>query len=494
MAPHKVSTDRVVPLLPYDTNLLLRPCMIRALLVFEAVLDPKLLHDKLWHIVAEREGWSRFGARLRKSSLTGLEYHIPARFSVGRPAINFNHITYRMKIREHPEACQLLPTLGPITKSYTAPGESFYVPKWAPKKISDYFECDLPLLGVNVISFQDATLIAVHLPHTITDGTGVSALLRAWTLALQNREDEIAAPLAIDVDPLDTLDEQIRSEPRKGWLPEWQSSLLSWTWTALGLLPRAWDPPIEFRTVVVPAREMRKLREMALQHLAAEQQQQQRRRRQPPVLSDGDILSAWWSQICVSHLPKNSWKRAALIHAVSFGPQLPSVNPACADRPVLSNMVEPFAMPVEIDYINNKPLGQVASKIRAELKAARTFERLKAYAAWSRRTKFDLPPPFLSADMFILSLSNLAMAKSFELDFSAAAVNPEGASHPLNPSNFLVRVPGGDVFNATWIMGKDGSGNYWLNCGAREDHWPKIDKILERGIGMTSDPNIRARL
>ncbi|KAK5988933.1 Acetyltransferase adrJ [Cladobotryum mycophilum] len=273
MASRKVSTDRVVPLLPYDTLRPLQHIVIRMILVFDSILDSKKLHDTLWHIVAEREGWSRFGARLRRSGSTGLEYHIPAKYSGGRPALNFNHTTHRAKIRDHAEGCQLLPSVGTETKAHLAPGEDFFMPKTGPNKLDDYLESDLPVLGLNVISFEDATVVVLHLPHVLTDGTGIALLLHAWVLALNNKEDKIPIPLAVDVDLLGPLDEEIKLESDKGWLlSDWQRSWLGWTWLNIRSLPRTLDPPLELKTIIVPAARMKVLREAALQDRMAGQE------------------------------------------------------------------------------------------------------------------------------------------------------------------------------------------------------------------------------
>ncbi|KAK5988932.1 Acetyltransferase adrJ [Cladobotryum mycophilum] len=147
---------------------------------------------------------------------------------------------------------------------------------------------------------------------------------------------------------------------------------------------------------------------------------------------------------------------------------------------------------MDIDSITKRPLGQVAEKIRADLRKAQTVKNLKSYASWIKRTKYGLPPLYCTPDMFVVSMSNTLMARFLDLDFSGALIGKQDdvIARLAKPANAMFRTLGADIFNMSWIMGRDVGGNYWLNCAVRKDHWPGIEKQLEK----KSDSNIRARL
>ncbi|KAK5988251.1 Acetyltransferase adrJ [Cladobotryum mycophilum] len=458
--PPRVPTDTVVPLQPYDSNLFLQGLIIRPLYAFDAVLSTAKLRRTLWAVV-ELEGWQRFGARLRRRGVVDLEYHIPAKFSSSRPAVHFTEVTFDMSIKDHLEARHLMaPVVDTAINTYNAPYDGLLLGEDTPKH--DYLNSDLPLLGLHIILFSDATLVMPYLPHCLTDGAGFAALFSAWVLMLQGKECEIPTPFAVEVDPLGDVDESA-SESTGGFLSAEQSSALSWTRYLMANMNRVLFTTKEFRTIVIPPSQMKRLRERATQDLLAD-----RSADNPPTrLTNGDILFAWWACLALSHLPRNSKTPAAILTAISLRHYLPG-------SLVLNNLLDTVAVVMETSFIRKRPLGQVANQIRTLIKSSQTPEHLKSYASWWRASKMGVPQPFGTPDSTVIGVLNVAMADLFDLDFSSAAIGlrssqDDGSKRIVKPVNVQIRVFGCDPLDISWIVGKDGNSNHWLSCAAQNN-------------------------
>ncbi|KAK5991872.1 Transcriptional regulator calD [Cladobotryum mycophilum] len=499
MAPPRVPTDRVVPVLPYDSSMAVLTSKIHVLLAYNAVLDPERLRDTLWSVV-EREGWERLGARLRRVGLTGLEFHIPVKFTLERPAINFSQVTHDTSIASHPEACHLVAPIDTETiKTYPAPIEGLILPEGSPVNLFDYLSRDIPLLGIHVVSFRDAAVVVFYLPHMLLDGTGIIATLNAWTMALHGEDCKIPTPIAMDVDPLASIKPNPNLLKPTRHFP-WVWTGLSWGRYVLAISPRLLFSSRVFKTIIVPPSQMKRLRERAIQELAAERGTVKDGR--PATLSDGDVLAAWWLRLELSHLPKHSKQKVSLVNAVALRQFLPGeADPKRPDsKIVFSNIFDFVRVIMDADYIKNQPLGQVANRIRTILRKAQTPERLESFATWWKTSRLTCPKLFGTSDMYVIGFSNMTMGKFFKIDLLGAAVDRETRSSPLNPSNVQLRVTGASPFNGTWIAGKDDNNNYWLNCGTWSPYWPKIEEALAKenmaaeAIPMRVLAPIRARL
>lgn len=64
VTPPKVHTDTVLPLHHQDDNLIYRSIFINVMMRFDLVLDPDQLRASLEKLL-DRDGWNKFGARLR---------------------------------------------------------------------------------------------------------------------------------------------------------------------------------------------------------------------------------------------------------------------------------------------------------------------------------------------------------------------------------------------------------------------------------------------
>lgn len=61
------------------------------------------------------------------------------------------------------------------------------------------------MLGLHIVSFTDATLATLSWSHVLLDDMRRKALLDAWSLVLQGREDEVLPLHGVETDPMATL-------------------------------------------------------------------------------------------------------------------------------------------------------------------------------------------------------------------------------------------------------------------------------------------------
>jgi hypothetical protein len=179
----------------------------------------------------------------------GLEYHIPASFTPSRPALSYSHVSFNTPSTSHPLASLLpKPSQRPAVVGDPDAFLPLMHPPGSPTKLSDYTQSDIPQLGLHIVSFDDKTLVTMYWLHTLMDAMGKSALLDAWTLILQGREEEVRVPVGVDIDPLEQLgrDPTERHKLEEQRMGIW--GMLSW---GLGQLPHLWRKQ-ETRMVCIP--------------------------------------------------------------------------------------------------------------------------------------------------------------------------------------------------------------------------------------------------
>ena len=154
-------------------------------------------------------------------------------------------------------------------------------------KLEDYLVSDLPVLGLHISRFSDATLIGLSFPHVVFDAGGLYYFLKSWTSLM--RGQDIAPPASTKEDRLVALSGSADGE----------SSILSiyllsgWTffvyifWMVLDL---ARNPTVTTHSIYVPGSYIAKLRSEALSELP-----------EGSWVSEGDVIYSWWLKAIVLH-------------------------------------------------------------------------------------------------------------------------------------------------------------------------------------------------
>lgn len=334
--------------------------------------------------------------------------------------------------------------------------------------MGEYLNQDIPQLGLHIVSFNDKTLVTLYWPHTLMDAMAKKALLNAWMLILQGRDEEVVPPHGDDGDPLADL----------GKNPTEPHCLNSQRLSIFGLgqygIRNIGDffRTKENRMVCIPGSFIATLRRKAIRELATAGVEQ-------PFLTEGDVLCALWTRVAISHLPQDSQRLVVLNNAYSLRAPL-ETDLLSKGVPYLSNAIGFIHVLLQSQVIFTKPLSYVAYAIRNAIRQLGTRAQVEAFASMWRESIAKLPPFFGSSGMHMVTYSNWTKAKLYELDFSAAIVKPgERNKKPGFPTYIQNNQFGLVLPNAFPIIGKDNEGNFWLSGYMNKGQWEKIGELLE---------------
>ena len=343
-----------------------------------------------------------------------------------------------------------------------------------PTNVRDYLTKDEPLLTLIVVSFRDATLVCLSWPHFLCDAVGLGIILHAWSLELQGRGDEIPKPIGVDWDPLAEV----------GQHPSEQHTLEKSRLSTAGFL--FWSlrhiPEIllrrkqQNRMVCIPGPYLQQIREEALRDLPADLNDERKL-----ILSEGDVLSAWWAQVNSAYLAKSPKRLVSLINGLGWrytDGLLPS------EGPYFGNAVGMCITSMPAEKLTRGPLNYVASRVRQSITESRRIEQVEAYAALWRKYPARMNPIFGNATMHLVTMSNWSKAHILDLDFSAAVVANVRDSSFVQPGagrpSYTQSCFRGIVFpNFAIVHGKDAQGNYWLSSVTTSKHWESIKDAID---------------
>ncbi|KAK8087331.1 hypothetical protein PG994_002305 [Apiospora phragmitis] len=490
-SPPRVPTDTVIRMHYFDDTIVFRTFVLYTLFVFDEVLDAQQLKSALERVVT-REGWNKLGGRLRRDeSGQYLEIHVPETFSSERPAIGFTHVEESsQKAADHPVASRI-PKSPSGSRPAIAGDPSELVPLVmgpdVPQSQDDYLYSDRPALGLRVVSFSDKTVVVLHWLHSLFDAVAMGAVLDAWTLALQGREEEIPTPQGVREDPLAEFgmyptEKHVLADRRlytSGLVKYGANNILDITWRRKAN-----------RVVCVPKAFLDKLRAQAMDDLAAAGYEN-------PFVSEGDVLVAWFSRIAAQNIPKDSDRtetlfdagqlpqKVAIQNAYGQRPTLEKDHLLLPGRPYLSNCVGFVIALLPARELHAKPLGHTALALRRALETQGRRAQLEAYAAVVRDDpKNKIIPLFGNAGMQLLMFSNWQKARLFETNFSSAAVRPrdeeeeEAKKKPLRPSYVQAMQSPYSFPDGFMIPGKDALGNYWIGGDRVQTFWEMMEKEM----------------
>lgn len=352
-------------------------------------------------------------------------------------------------------------------------------PLGAPKKLEDYLFADQPQLCLHIVSFEDATLVSLLWPHTFLDAMGIATLMNAWSLVLSGQEDQISPFHGFDADPLVTL----------GALPVEQSALASRQATGFNtvgfvaryMFEQLWWPKEETRVVCLPDSYLQGMKQTAIQELATQNTSDSK-----PFLSDGDIISAWWTRLAIQHLPRTSTRTIVISNGFSLrGVLAKDLLPS--GTAYMSNAVYAVFAFISASDVFNKPLSYVASQVRQSIQEQGTREQIEAFTALLKTAKeaTGRAPIFGDSSTQMLNFSNWTKGRFFDVDFSAAAAKQDlplmERPNALGRPSYVQVITHMDGFSGRYsfpIFGKDAAGNYWSAGTLRASQWPVFEEAL----------------
>ncbi len=338
-----------------------------------------------------------------------------------------------------------------------------------PTSGDDYFYSDRPVLGLHIVSFNDATLVTLHWLHVACDALGFKALAESWVQMIQERDDEVLPLHGYDYDPLKDLG---KSPTEKHMLADKRLTTAGTVQFGLRNGPDFTVRAKENRMVYIPAWFVEKLRTDTLRELAATAADGEE-----PFVTEGDVLVAWWTRFAASHIPSDSDRTVTVQNAYSLRKVLEK-DLLPPDRLYVSNCIGFINMVLPARDVLQKPLSWLAAQMRTAINNQGTREQVESYQAMVREGMYPLPVFLGDGSMHHVSYSNWTKANLFQLDFSAAAIKPRDT--PCYPSYVQHSQLGMQFPEGFLIMGKDVNGNYWM-CGYRvKGNWARIEKELEK--------------
>ncbi|KAK2603880.1 hypothetical protein QQS21_003915 [Conoideocrella luteorostrata] len=476
-----VPSDKVVALRVFDNLPLAEDASLWTAFLFNNVLDPSKLRASL-ETLASLEGWNKIGARFRYDKSRHLNYHIPAKFNKDRPAVNFCHIRHDMPIAKHPVASklqQLRATKGPKILADTNEFQPLWDHPNIPKRFSHYLNHDISQTGLVVVSFNDATIVALSWFHTFFDTPGKAELLHAWSLVVNGDIAHVKTPHDAAEDPL----AELGLHPTEPYILE--KLKLSWvqvTIFAVRAVYNALFKKYRNRILLLPATFLSDLRRQAAYDLSVSDTWPGSK---APFLSDDNLITAWWAQLRTSVM-KNPCGTVNLLNALGLRRTLQE-DLLPSSKPYLSNAVGFFPLLIPAQELIAQPRSHVAALMRQRITECRTRQQVEAYAALVREKKGTLTMPmFGDATMTVLMGTSWCNGKLFQLDFSQAVIRTESVGAVSRsmlsfPSYIQYNTKKQVCFDLATTIGKDQEGNYWLNITTDDFHWKRIEQALNKG-------------
>lgn len=398
---------------------------------------------------------------------------MPESYTEERPGFRYSHIQHQNSINEDPLASRLpkatdRPSFHPDAVEFNSLART----PDTPLVFEDFIVKNAPQLSIHIVSFEDATLVTLTWAHSFCDAMGMSALLHAWTLVLNGKENEVPPLHGFDFDPLAKLG----SEPsEKSVLANLQLKGLNMAIFGLKyVFELMWYRQEEGRTVCIPASFFSSIKEEALQELKKDEPEHS-------FLSDGDVLSAWISRSVLQNMPW-AWHRTIVImNAFSLrGVLSKSLLPSGTSY--ISNGAAGIYAVLPCDEILSKPTSFTASAVRSAITEQGTESQMDSFIGMLKQG----PPVFGDSSTIMIVITNWTKGKFYETDFSSAVIKEgipvsERANAIGRPSyaHCHGHSPKYPSRNAFPIFGKDAAGNYWMSGRLRAGVWDKIEESLK---------------
>ncbi|KAH7139569.1 hypothetical protein B0J11DRAFT_610918 [Dendryphion nanum] len=242
-------------------------------------------------------------------------------------------------------------------------------PPGSPSKLNDYLYCDIPQLGLHVVTFTDNTLMTIYWPHICFDAIRQKEILDAWILVMQGREDEIDPPFGTDSDPFIDLGRRL-TEPHQ--LLTCKLGVFSLILYALRQISILFQK-LENRMVCVPESFLAQLRATAVRDLSTIPENStsslhiyKDTNTGLPFLSKSDVLCAWWTRLLVSHLPTNSSQTISINNVFDFRKTL-QADMITHVSSYISTAFSIVSILLPARFILQKPLAYVAAAVVANI-------------------------------------------------------------------------------------------------------------------------------
>ncbi|KAJ3475670.1 hypothetical protein NLG97_g9379 [Lecanicillium saksenae] len=467
-----------------------RKAFVAYLLVFNDALDAQKLADSLSELLQIGD-WKKLAGRLHvnggKQKQGYLELHVPQQFTTAEPAIGFSNTVFDCNAEQHHLGRLLAPFSADDTVQSLSPDlMAFTGVPHIPRSMQELMERGGgPQLYLHVTNFSDATVVSLTWPHYLMDAMGLEALLRNWSLMV-NDEAERVTPLlgahtdtlreAVDMDP-GPKEELILEKLSMGFFALLR---LGFQFLCASLCGRKWE---ERRIALSPAK-VDQLCRRARGELSANKNAN-------AFISEGDILAAWTAQMLARSQANAPITVTTIVNARFKLNSLKEQTDGCYVQNLLMIAFTCFAAGCD-----REPLGSAALSYRQQLAEQCTqpqmlshFRMQLAHVAAKGKQRML----FGASGSSILAVNNLAKIDTFRDVNFAGAVVCRGASEcgkgatesdRLNPPGTIIYYHPMSVHRESSnisffrILGRDHRGRLLLEGSFRPETWEQIVEDL----------------
>lgn len=272
---------------------------------------------------------------------------------------------------------------------------------------------DHPILGLHIMSFENATVVVLNYNHVLMDGGGSNAFMKAWTNVVNGRQADVAPLAGAWSDPLDFIRENINQNgAEKFVLQDWVIDMGDFLPDDQGTTVQdpVWDmsaPESCWRVICLTSR-------------AADTILKQARHSLPPnsFATEDDMIAGWVAKTVAGFLP--STRPINLMRVYDLRRALTKAGVLKPETAHVQNMYQmAWTLVPEAQNLADAPLGKIAVDLRSSLAEQTTISQIRA----SIKARLDSGMTPLYGDpkgMIFTANSRVKNHNCKKIDFSGA--------------------------------------------------------------------------
>ena len=316
---------------------------------------------------------------------------------------------------------------------------------------------------------------------------GTAGLIKAWSDVLADRLDSVSSVVGAKQDVIEAVGS---STDEKAQIPFILKDRQIKGFSMLAFVVRyVWDlftkKTIQAHIIYLPAKFMSQLHQTAHQQLKPEEKSER-----PLFLSDGDLITAWFSRMVIS---SRSAKRPAIICNV-FDLRSRLNNTFVFGATYLQNLILPASVFLPAVEASTVSLGPLALKLREAVAEQTTDPQARSLLRIAKASYASTGsmPLFGSSDSMIIACTNWSKAGLLAAaDLGPAVISqkqPTSDERPAMPPGTCVSYWGTTIGNTdkprdtVVIYNKDGDGNYWIHGYLRPETCNLIQHEFSRTV------------
>lgn len=349
---------------------------------------------------------------------------------------------------------------------------------------------DKPQMALNIVAFNDATLVSLVCSHMLMDAGGLQALLQNWSLVLAGRDSDVLPVLGATRDITHDIAEECIERNPGSRSSENDLNIASkriigikmFIFIVRFLWELLWYGRSESRTIFMPKETIARLRREAVEEIVFSNGDVGNEK---PFISEGDVLSAWTAKLVAASDPRRL--PVSILNAVNLRYRVSSLQHAAAVYiQNLALCTFAFVSPGMI----RSPLGLIALENRKHLTEQTTPLQIRAYLRTliADSQKGIDAVLFGESNMLLIIITNWTKAKLTQAaDFSAAVVRQGDVNETRrNALGQMIQVSVASAKqsfmskNVMIIKGKDHGDNYWLEGCFPPRTWIEFEEEIAR--------------